>query len=169
MAPFSTIKVWHLFISKNKTNHTTYSNQSNNKSCLLSFHQLIIPVWIKYQTYVSQISYRGEYHKQCIAIRIISWPSVSLHPKWGDLINTCATPWLPILSIHIGTVIPSQSMTSFICLLYLFDQVYHINITFLNVWVVSEWFSLTAFLWTADIEVHIVYISRVIIAYALES
>ena len=79
MAPVSTIKVWYLFISE-KTNHTTYSNQSNHKSCLISFHQLIIPAWIRYQTYVSKIWYRGEYHKQCIAIWIVSWPSVSLHP-----------------------------------------------------------------------------------------
>ena len=34
---------------------------------------------------------------------------------------------------------------------------------------VSEWFSLTAFLRTADIEVHIVHTSRVIIAYTLKS
>ena len=34
---------------------------------------------------------------------------------------------------------------------------------------VSEWLSLTAFLGTADIGVHIVHTSRVIIAYALES
>ena len=34
---------------------------------------------------------------------------------------------------------------------------------------VSEWLNLTAFLWTADSEVHIFHISRVIIAYALES
>ena len=34
---------------------------------------------------------------------------------------------------------------------------------------VSEWFSLTAFLRTVDIKVHIVYISHVIIAYTLES
>ena len=34
---------------------------------------------------------------------------------------------------------------------------------------VNEWFSLTTFLRTVDIEVHIVYISCVIIAYTLES
>ena len=34
---------------------------------------------------------------------------------------------------------------------------------------VSEWFSLTAFLRTADIEVHIVHTSRVITAYTLKS
>ena len=34
---------------------------------------------------------------------------------------------------------------------------------------VSEWFSLTAFFRTADIEVHIVHTSRVIIAYTLKS
>ena len=34
---------------------------------------------------------------------------------------------------------------------------------------VSEWLNLTAFLGTADIEVNIVHISRVIIAYTLES
>ena len=33
----------------------------------------------------------------------------------------------------------------------------------------SEWFSLTAFLRTADIEVHIVYTCHVILAYTLES
>ena len=40
---------------------------------------------------------------------------------------------------------------------------------YLNTPGVSEWFGLTAFLRTVDIEVHIVYISRVIIAYTLES
>ena len=40
----------------------------------------MIPVWIQYQKYVSQISYCGEYRKQCIAIQIISQPCVSLHP-----------------------------------------------------------------------------------------
>ena len=39
MAPFSTIKVWYLSISK-KTNHTTYSKQSNHKPCLLSLHRV---------------------------------------------------------------------------------------------------------------------------------
>ena len=34
---------------------------------------------------------------------------------------------------------------------------------------VSEWFSLTAFFRTADIEVHIVHTSRVVIAYTLKS
>ena len=34
---------------------------------------------------------------------------------------------------------------------------------------VSEWIDLTAFLGTADSEVHIVHINRVIIAYTLES
>ena len=34
---------------------------------------------------------------------------------------------------------------------------------------VSEWFSLTGFLRTADIEVHIVHTSRVVIAYTLKS
>ena len=34
---------------------------------------------------------------------------------------------------------------------------------------VSEWFSLTTFLRTADIEVHIVHTSRIIIAYTLKS
>ena len=34
---------------------------------------------------------------------------------------------------------------------------------------VREWLSLTAFLGTADIRVHVVHISRVIIAYTLES
>ena len=88
MAPLSTIKVWYLSISKKKKkkkNHTTYSNQSNHKPCLLSLHQLIIPVWIKYQKHVSQISYRWEYRKQCIAIWIVSWLSVSLHPYPGSL------------------------------------------------------------------------------------
>ena len=43
-----------------------------------------------------------------------------------------------------------------------------ISNTLFKEWV-SEWLCLTAFLRTADIEVHEVYISRVIIAYKLES
>ena len=46
---------------------------------------------------------------------------------------------------------------------------YRILVKQLIHWYGSEWFSLTAFLRTADVEVHIVYISRVIIAYTLES
>ena len=34
---------------------------------------------------------------------------------------------------------------------------------------VSEWFNLIAFLETADSDVHIVHISRIIVAYTLES
>ena len=76
---FHYYKFWFLFLSK-KTNHTTHSNQSNYKSCLLSLHQLMIPVWIKDQKYVLQTLYRSEYLKQSITIWIVSWPSVSLHP-----------------------------------------------------------------------------------------
>ena len=49
-----------------KTNHTRwYRNQytGSHNSCLFSLHQLIIPVWIKIQKYVWQISYRVEYCK----------------------------------------------------------------------------------------------------------
>ena len=38
-----------------------------------------------------------------------------------------------------------------------------------NHWWVSEWLNSMAFLGTADSEVHIVYVSRVITAYTLES
>ena len=43
------------------------------------------------------------------------------------------------------------------------------NFTMIRWQGVSEWFSLTAFLRTADIEVHIVHTSRVVIAYTLKS
>ena len=45
---------------------------------------------------------------------------------------------------------------------------YHILDYIEHKWV-SEWFSLTAFLRTADIKVHIVHTSRIIIAYTLKS
>ena len=59
------------------------------------------------QKYVSQISYRGEYRKHCIAIRIISRPSVSLHPYsgWVPFYSD-----LPMLSIHLlNTLRPRQN------------------------------------------------------------
>ena len=71
MAPVSTTKFGiFLFLKKN---HTIYSNQSNHKSSGLSHHQLIIPVWIKYQNI---------YCKYCIVDSIAS--SVLQYESYHD-------------------------------------------------------------------------------------
>ena len=78
--------------------------------------------------------------------RIFTGLVVSLsHPEWSSFLDTCLNP--DDVFFCFFTAGPWRSSV--------------------GTW--SEWFSLTAFLRTADIEVHIVHTSRLIIAYTLKS